>query len=107
MPNYNRYSAIEPWRLDNAELDHTDDNGIRTIIVVEVADLKDKQTGDVFTDGAWRVRFARTEPCESGAVKVPAPKTKTYFGETASHSAIRYANDAHWALRIGKEVPAR
>ena len=101
MPNYKRYSVVEPWLLDRT-FEHEEDD-VRTFVVVEVADLKDKRNGDVFTAGAWRVRFTRLAGEE---VQKPPYKTKTWFGETAWNSAERYALDSIFALRNGKDVPS-
>ena len=102
MPNYKRYEVCSSWLLDH-DYEHEAD-GVRTLVVVETADLRDKRTGDLFREGAWRVRFARV--VASATVKPPY-KTKTWFGETAWDHAQRYALDSLHALRLGREVPAR
>lgn len=98
MPNYKRYEVVGKWSVSTEHAPNGD-----VVITTETAQLKDKQTGDVFTDGAWRVRF--TNYGKGGDAKIG--KTKVWFGETAWMSAERYARDAYFALQAGREVPAR
>jgi len=88
MPNYKRYEVASPWRaVDEMDVGHG--CGDPRAVVVEIADLRDKQTGDVWRQGAYRVR----------PVMRPGFKPAVYFGETAWSDAQRKADDETFAQR--------
>jgi hypothetical protein len=86
MPS-RRYEVTGPWSIET--INHYAGASVTT----EIADLRDKRNGQVYRQGAYRVRV-RCHPVLSGQ-----PRTKSFYGETAWSDAARYADDALWWFR--------
>lgn len=86
-----RNKATGPWVLDR-EQTVQGDSGEWTIIT-EQADMLDTKLGTTYIGGAYRVRVEGPGP---------APRTKTFLGETAWSDAERLAYDHIIGLRYGR-----
>lgn len=87
MPNYRRYEVVSDWYRSFDSIDYAVGD---IVIIIEDADLRDKQNGKVYEGGASRVR-----------VEGPGPKVrpKVFFGESAWSDAERYASDLFFDQR--------
>jgi hypothetical protein len=88
MPNYKRYEIAGKWRVVTSD-EVGFDCGDPDDVVVQEADLRDKQTSQVYLRGAYRV----------SPVLARAFKPKVFFGESAWSDAQRYAGDITTACR--------
>jgi hypothetical protein len=85
--NPERYAVHGKWREVARWAGYVtspDGNDDRADIIVITADLLEKRSGHVWSDGAYKVTLKN----------VPDMRTKTFHGETAWSDAARYASDA-------------
>lgn len=85
--NPERYAIHGHWCEVASWVGHVvlpDGNDDRAEVVVKVADLLEKRSGHVWSNGAYKVQLTN----------VPGMRSKTFYGESAWSDAARYAEDA-------------
>ena len=87
-----RNKAVGPWALDREQTVQGESG--KWTIITEQADMLDaRNRGVTMSGGAYRVRVEGPGP---------APRTKTFLGETAWSDAERLAQDHLIGLRYGR-----
>ena len=86
--NKERYAVHGGWRCAVERVyrnrDWPDQDLAPQTITIDIADLLEKRSGFVWSNGAYRVTLKN----------VPDMRSKTFYGETAWSNAARYAADA-------------